>query len=88
VFLEVPRELPFGLARVFPEDRANRDRGFDALAMPSSLYLMHEHINYFSGQSLATLMRPCGCSLIGAASYAMDSGVEKAQMVWCLGTSS
>lgn len=92
VFLEVPRESPLGLARVF---RRVAQLGIVALARPAlarhvlrpaSLYLMHEHINYFSEQSLATLMRSCGCSVIGAGSYVMDSGVEKAPMVWCLGT--
>jgi SAM-dependent methyltransferase len=92
VFLEVPRELPFGFARVF---RRIVQSGIVALTRPAlarhvlrpaSLYLMHEHINYFSEQSLATLIRCCGCSVIGAGSYVMDSGVEKAPMVWCLGT--
>lgn len=92
VFLEVPREFPFGFARVF---RRIVQSGIVALTRPAlarhvlrpaSLYLMHEHINYFSEQSLAALIRSCGCSVIGGGSYVMDSGVEKAPMVWCLGT--
>jgi hypothetical protein len=92
VFLEVPSELPFGFARVF---RRIVQSGIVALTRPAlarrvlrpaSLYLMHEHINYFSEQSLATLIHSCGCRVIGAGSYVMDSGVEKAPMVWCLGT--
>lgn len=92
VYLEVPRESPFGLPRMF---RRVAQVGIVALThpglarhvvRPASLYLMHEHINYFSEQSLATLMRSSGCEVIGAGIYTMDSGVEEAPMVWCLGT--
>jgi hypothetical protein len=92
VFLEVPCESPLGLSRMF---RRIAQIGIVALTRPAlarymlrpaSLYLMHEHINYFSEQSLTTLMRSCGCSVTGVGSYVMDSGVEKAPMVWCLGT--
>lgn len=92
VFLEVPRESPLGLPRMF---RRIAQLGFVALTRPAlarymlrpaSLYLMHEHINYFSEQSLATLMRSCGCAVTEVGSYVMDSGVEKAPMIWCLGT--
>jgi hypothetical protein len=55
-------------------------------AAPCRPILMHEHINYFSEQSLTTLMHSCGCAVTEVGSYVMDSGVEKAQMVWCLGT--
>jgi 2-polyprenyl-3-methyl-5-hydroxy-6-metoxy-1,4-benzoquinol methylase len=92
VFLEVPRESPLGLSRI---SRRIAQLGIVALTRPAlaryvlrpaGLYLMHEHINYFSEQSLTTLMRSCGCAVTEVGSYVMDSGVEKAQMVWCLGT--
>ena len=92
MFLEVPRESPLGLSRMF---RRIAQIGIVALTRPvlarymlrpASLYVMHEHINYFSEQSLTTLMRSCGCAVTGVGSYVMDSGVEKAPMVWCLGT--
>lgn len=91
VFLEVPRESPLGFSRMF---RRIAQLGIVALTRPAlapyvlrpaSLYLMHEHINYFSEQSLTTLMRSCGCAVTAVGSYLMDSGVEKAPMVWCLG---
>ena len=75
VYLEVPRESPFGVARV---SRRVGEAGIVALTRPvlarhvlrpASLYLMHEHINYFSERSLAALMRSGGCWVIGSGSY-------------------
>ncbi len=92
VFLEVPRESPFGPARIL---RRVAQLGVVALThpglarhvlRPASLYLMHEHINYFSEQSLATLMRCGGCEVIGTGSYQMDAGAGNATLTWCLGT--
>jgi hypothetical protein len=94
VFLEVPCESPLGLFRI---SRRIAQLGIVALTRPAlaryvlrpaGLYLMHEHINYFSERSLTTLMRSCGCAVTEVGSYVMDSGVEKAPMIWCLGTSS
>jgi hypothetical protein len=92
VFLEVPRESPFGSARIF---RRIAQVGIVSLTRPglarhvlrpASLYLMHEHINYFSEQSLATLMRSGGCEVIGTGSYQMDAGAGNTPVIWCLGT--
>jgi hypothetical protein len=94
VYLEVPRESPFGVSRAF---RRAAQTGIMALAHPSlaihvlrsaSRYLMHEHINYFSEKSLATLMRSGGCQVIGTGSYLMDAGAGNSTMIWCLGTRS
>ena len=35
----------------------------------AGLYTMHEHINYFTEQSLATLMRSSGCGVIASGTY-------------------
>ena len=92
VYLEVPCESPFGAARVF---RRIAQLGIVALTRPAlarhvirpaSLYLMHEHINYFSERSLATLMRSGGCEVIGTGSYPMDAGAGNSTMIWCLGS--
>ncbi len=94
VYLEVPCESPFGIARIF---RRIAQLGIVALTRPAlardvlrpaSLYLMHEHINYFSERSLATLMRSSGCKVIGTGSYPMDAGAGNSTMIWCLGDAS
>jgi hypothetical protein len=91
VYLEVPRESPFGLSRMC---RRVAQAGIVALThpglarhmiRPASLYLMHEHINYFSEQSLATLMRSGGCEVIATGNYQMDAGAGNSTMIWCLG---
>jgi hypothetical protein len=91
VFLEVPRESPFGLARIV---RRVAQLGIVTLTRPAlarfvlrpaSLYMMHEHINYFSERSLTALMRSGGCEVLGAGSYVVFSGAEKATMIWSLG---
>jgi SAM-dependent methyltransferase len=91
VFLEVPCEFPFGLARI-----ARRIAQIGVMALtrpalarfvirPASLYLMHEHINYFTEQSLSTLMRSCGGTVIAAGSYPVSGRAGKADIAWCLG---
>ena len=94
VYLEVPRESPFGVARI---SRRVAQLGIVALTRPvlarhvlrpASLYLMHEHINYFSERSLATLMRSGGCGVIGTGSYRIDAGAGNSTMIWCLGTTT
>lgn len=92
VFLEVPCESPFGLTRIF---RRLAQIGVMALtrpslaqwiARPASLYMMHEHINYFTEQSLTALMRSCGGTVIASGSYPSSGRAGKADMVWCLGS--
>lgn len=94
VFLQVPCESPFALARIA---RRAAQVGIMALTRPAlarsvvrpaSFYMMHEHVNYFTEQSLATLMRSCGCEVIAAGRYFMDSRAGKRDMAWCLGTAS
>jgi hypothetical protein len=69
VYLEVPCEFVFGLARI---SRRLAQIGVMALTRPAlaqyiirpaSLYMMHEHINYFTERSLIELMRSCGGSV-------------------------
>ena len=92
VFLEVPCESPFRLARIL---RRAAQAGVMALtrpalarsvARPAALYMMHEHVNYFTERSLATLMRSGGCAVLAAGSYLLDGRAGTAEMAWCLGT--
>jgi hypothetical protein len=94
VYLEVPCELPFGLSRVA---RRIAQIGIVAIARPflarhvlryASLYMMHEHVNYFSEHSLAVLMRRSGGTVISAGSYVSSGRAGKADVAWCLGTNS
>jgi hypothetical protein len=91
VFLEVPCESPFGLARIA---RRVAQVGIMALTRPAlarsvvrpaSLYMMHEHINHFRKQSLAKLMSFCGCKVIAAGNYHVDDRPGGGDMAWCLG---
>ena len=91
VFLEVPCESPFGFTRI---SRRLAQIGVIALTRPAlarfivrpaSLYMMHEHINYFTEQSLVALLRLCGGTVIAAGTYPLVSGAGEADMAWCLG---
>jgi hypothetical protein len=88
VFLEVPCETPFGAERIL---RRIAQSGIVSLTRPSlaryvltpaSLYMMHEHVNYFTEGSLAALMLACECTVIASGRYAPEGGTN---MVWCLG---
>jgi hypothetical protein len=92
VFLEVPCEIPFGFSRI-----ARRiaqlgimtiTRPFFArhVLRPASLYMMHEHINYYTEKTLIALTRSCGGSVVASGSYASSGRAGKADMVWCLGS--
>lgn len=92
VFLEVPCERPIGAARVA---RRLAQVGIMTAAhpglarwvlRPASLYMMHEHINYFTERSLTTLFSACGGSVVASGSYASSGRGGKADMGWCLGT--
>lgn len=92
VFLEVPCEFPFGLTRL-----ARRIAQIGIMAVtrpaiarhvvcPAGRYMMHEHINYFTEQSLTRLFRACGGTLIASGSYASSGRAGKVDMAWCLGS--
>jgi hypothetical protein len=91
VFLEVPCESPFGPTRI-----ARRLAQIGVVALmrptfaryvvhPASLYMMHEHINYFTVQALTTLMHSCGGTVIASGKYSSAGRAGKADMAWCLG---
>ncbi len=92
VFLEVPCERVFGMVRI---SRRLAQIGVMAITHPSlarhiirpaSLYMMHEHINYFTERSLTELMRACGGDVIASGSYFSPGRAGTADMAWCLGS--
>jgi len=92
IFLEAPCESPFRLSRML---RRMAQIGIMTLtrptlarfvARPAALYMMHEHINYFTERSLAALMASCGCSAIAAGNRLIGSQSGKGDMAWRLGT--
>jgi SAM-dependent methyltransferase len=92
VYLEVPCESPSGLMRIARRvaQVAIMSVARPALARlvvrPAALYMMHEHINYFTERSLTTLMRVCGCAVMAAGSYRFAGRAGKGELAWCLGT--
>jgi Methyltransferase domain len=91
VFLEAPCEFPFGLGRITRRIAqigvmaATRPALARFVVRPASLYMMHEHINYFTERSLSTLMRACGGKVMAAGSYPSTGRAGKADMAWSLG---
>ena len=93
VFIEVPCECPFGISRIL---RRMVQIGVmsvtrPALALqvlrPASLYMMHEHINYFTEQTLTKLAQNSGASVIASGAYPASGRGGNADMVWCLASS-
>jgi len=91
VFLEVPLEQPAGLSRI--ARRVAQIGVMTALhpglarwlLRPASLYMMHEHINYWTENSLTTLFRACGGVVMASGSYASSGRAGRTDMGWCLG---
>lgn len=92
VFLEVPCESPFGLTRV-----SRRIAQIVVMALtrpalarfvirPASLYMMHEHINYFTEPSLSALMRSCGGAVVASGRYFLSGRAGSSDMAWCIGS--
>jgi hypothetical protein len=90
VYLDVPSEMPLSLKRIF---RRIAQIGIMAaaqpgiaghIARPASLYMMHEHINYFTEHCLADLMRVCGGSIIASGKYPLAATAGNENIAWCL----
>ena len=92
VFLEVPCESPFGLSRIARRIAqtgimaVTRPALAPSVLRPASLFMMHEHVNYFTGQSLSALMESRGCAVIATGTNAPAGSARKGDMAWCLGT--
>jgi len=91
IYIEVPCEHPFEFWRIL---RRTAQIGIMALTHPSlarlvlrpaALYMMHEHINYFTEQTLATLLRCAGGTVLASGRYTLGTRPGDAKVVWCLG---
>jgi Methyltransferase domain len=92
VYLEVPAEEPTGLSRIA---RRIAQIGIVSLVHPSlavsilrpaSLYMMHEHINYFTERALTTLFRAAGGNVHASGNYTVEASPTRAEFAWCLGS--
>jgi hypothetical protein len=92
VFLEVPCEFPTGSARLLRRNAqivimtAYRPSLARHLLQPAALYMMHEHINYYTEHCLAELMSKSGGNVVASGTYPLDSRSGRANVAWCLGS--
>lgn len=54
------------------------------LAKPSGIYLMHEHVNYYTSESLLALMTCSGWNVLASGDYHVDGPSEGSTMGWCM----
>jgi methyltransferase family protein len=94
IFLEVPCEAALGFKRIV---RRVAQIGIMTLTRPSlarhivrpaSLFMMHEHINYFTEHCLTTLVHVCGAEVVASGSYPLDSTAGNESVGWCLAQKS
>jgi Methyltransferase domain len=91
IFVEVPSESPFGAMRMMRRVAqigwmaARRPSLARFVARPASLYLMHEHINFYGPRALGALMRKCGCSMVAQGTYEIGGKLLGGVMAWYLG---
>lgn len=90
VFIEVPCELALGFTRMARRVAQvglmglYRPQLISKIVRPAALYMMHEHINYFTENALTTLMRMCGSTVVASGTYPYAGKAGKADMAWCL----
>ena len=91
IFVETPSESPLDPVRLFRRVAqlcimALRQPALaPSVLRPSSLYMMHEHVNYFTRETLGGLMRVCGCTPIASGTYVLNGRAGKTTLAWCLG---
>jgi hypothetical protein len=90
VFLEVPIEFPFGFYRLMRRVAqigvvaVMRPKTARYILRPATLYMMHQHINYYTEHSLTVLTKACGGRVIATGTYPYGARAGKADMAWCL----
>jgi len=90
VFLEVPCEFATGSSRILRRVAqiaimaAYRPRLAKYLLQRAALYMMHEHINYYTEKSLTELMQRSGGTVLASGSYFSSGRAGRADMAWCL----
>ncbi len=91
VFLEVPCEAALGVNRILRRiaqtviTSAARPSLAPHIARPAVLYMMHEHINYFTEHSLVTLMHNSGGKVVASGFYPFTARATNEGVVWCIG---
>lgn len=94
IFLEVPCEVATGASRILRRIAQIGIMGgyspslVPHILRPAALYMMHEHINYFTEHSLTELVRKCGATIISSGTYFSSARTGSADMAWCLGQKS
>lgn len=89
-FIEVPAEVSLGPKRIFRRIAQiaimsiKRPELMTQLLHRSALYMMREHINYFTEGCLTTLLRCCGSTVVASGSYPLVAPVGNDCAVWCL----
>ena len=92
VFIEVPCESALGWSRIarrlaqIAVVACTRPKLARHVLRPESLSMMHEHINYFTEQSITALMRSSGGSVIASGRYSSSGRAGDMDLVWCLGS--
>ena len=90
VFVEVPCEFALGATRIVRRIAQigimvlRQPRLAPYLFRPAALYMMHEHINYYTEHCLTTLMRSCGSKVVASGTYPYSGRAGKADVAWCL----
>lgn len=90
VFLEVPCEFATGPSRILRRVAqilimaGYRPSLAKHVLQPGAFYMMHEHINFYTEQSLVELVRQSGGKVRSSGSYAASGRAGRADMAWCL----
>lgn len=94
VYLEVPVEQPAGFSRLVRRFAqvgvmtATHPSLARHILRPASLYMMHEHINYYTERSLTTLFRAAGGNVQASGTYTVEASPSRAEFAWCVGTAA
>jgi 2-polyprenyl-3-methyl-5-hydroxy-6-metoxy-1,4-benzoquinol methylase len=91
VYLEVPLESPFAIITMVKRVAqllvlcATRMRDAFAVLRPSAIFLMHEHLNFFSSRSLRMLAQSEGFEMIASGQYRSEANILwRGNCIWCL----
>lgn len=91
IFLEVPCEVATGASRILRRIAQIGIMGVykpslvPYILRPAAMYMMHEHINYFTERSLTELMQKCGATIMSSGAYFSSARTGSADVAWCLG---
>lgn len=89
-WIEVPQEQPFGiklaLRRIIQTGVLTITRPSIAVSLlrPGLTHLMHEHLNYFTRESLNKLLTRSSWTVLSSGSYDLSGPLGKGQMLWAL----